>query len=294
MESILTILNKTADYFARKGIADARLQAELLLAGALGLKRLELYLQFDRPLSEQDLARLRPMVRRRAEGMPVQYILGEGYCGDIVVRVDQRVLIPRPETEELVHLLVSHLPRPPERVLELGTGSGIISLALAKAWPSAQITATDRERAALEVAAENVATHGFCGRIRLVESDWWTAVDGRFDLIVSNPPYLTEEEWRTAAVEVREFEPRSALVGGENGAGDLQVIVRGAGRFLNPNGILALETGVSQHTLLGECAVATGLRWSLGLRDMQGRPRFFIAGNGENTLKPLPDAARVL
>lgn len=280
MEQLLAILNKTVDYFTRQGVAEPRLQAELLLSGALGLRRLDLYLQFERPLSEQDLARLRPMVKQRAEGRPIQYILGEGYCGDVAVRVDQRVLIPRPETEELVYYLVDGVTPPPELVLELGTGSAIIALALAKAWPEARITATDKAAECLELAAENVARHQLNDRIQLLQSDWWTAVSGKFDLIVSNPPYLTVEEWQSAAAQVREFEPRQALVGGKDGIEDLLAIVGSAARFLNPDGILALETGIAQHGALSECAANSGFQWSCGMSDMQGRPRFFFAGAG--------------
>ncbi len=278
MQDLLGILNKTADYFSRRGLDQPRLQAEQLLAGALGLRRLDLYLQFERPLSNLELDRLRPLVSRRADGEPLQYILGEGHCGDFTVRVDRRVLIPRPETEELVHRLVKERVPPPATVLDLGTGSGVIALALAREWPEAQIVATDVDAGCLELAAENVAALGLGSRIQLRQGSWWEAVEGRFDLIVSNPPYLTPQEWQSAAVEVRCHEPRSALVGGESGLEDLVRIVSGAPERLNPDGTLALETGIGQHAELTRIATASGFKWSAGYSDMQGRPRFFMAG----------------
>ena len=209
MHTVLDILQKTTDFFSGKGVESARLNAELIVGHALGLKRMQLYLQFERLLTEPELERIRPLVRRRGQREPLAYVLGTAeFCG-LTLKADRRALVPRPETERLVELLQERCTPAPARVLDLGTGSGCIALALAAAWPGAEVVAVDASDDALALARENGAAIGLAARVQWLKSDWFSAVpaDGRFDLIVSNPPYLTAEE--TAAVEagVRPLEP---------------------------------------------------------------------------------------
>ncbi|MBL9209261.1 MAG: peptide chain release factor N(5)-glutamine methyltransferase [Opitutaceae bacterium] len=279
MFTVLEIIKKTTDFLAAKGVESPRLNAELLIGHALGRKRMQLYMEFERPLTEAELEKIRPLVRRRALREPLQYIVGETeFCG-LRLAVDRRALIPRPETE----LLVEHVQRmraatPPGRILDLGTGSGAIALALATAFPAAAVLAVDRSAAALELARSNAALTGLEARVTLVESDWFGAVPAEtFDVVVSNPPYLSEEETTQTAPEVREFEPRSALASADDGAADLARIIAQAPRFLVPGGLLALETGISQHARLLPLVRSAGYASVESHLDLRGRERFILA-----------------
>ncbi|OYU99792.1 MAG: protein-(glutamine-N5) methyltransferase, release factor-specific, partial [Verrucomicrobiales bacterium VVV1] len=230
MPSVLEIIQKTSEFFTARGIESPRLNAEHLIGHALGLKRMQLYLQFGRLLLEPELEKIRPLVRRRAQREPLQHILGTVEFAGVKLKTDRRALIPRPETELLVETVIELQTTPPVRVLDLGTGTGAIALALAKAFPEALVTAVDLSDEALALAAENVAASGFAERVKLLRSAWFTEVsrDERYDLIVSNPPYLTEAETDEAAPEVRQFEPRSALVAADAGLADLRAIMAAA------------------------------------------------------------------
>jgi release factor glutamine methyltransferase len=275
--SLLDVIKRTTDYLRKAGLETPRLDAELLIGHALGFSRTQLYLQFERPLAEDELAKLRPLVRRRAQREPLQYILGEVEFLGLRLKVDRRALVPRPETEELADLLVRRFS--PRRILDLGTGTGALALALASAFPEAEVTAVDRSSDALSLARENSAVLGL-ERVMFLESDWFSQIPpGRrpFDLVVSNPPYLTEEEWETAQPEVREFEPRQALVAAGSGRADLERILRETPQHLLEGGWLALETGVAQHAALFKVAEEAGFSTSESLRDMSGRERVFLA-----------------
>lgn len=276
MISVLEVIKRTADFFAARGIESPRLNAELLVGHALGLKRMQLYLQFERLLTEPELESIRPLVRRRGAREPVQYILGEADFGGLKLKVDSRALIPRPETERLVELLVQRCLPPPTTVLDLGTGSGAIALALAAAWTSCQVTGLDRSAEALALAGENAAATGLKDRTTWLQSDWFAAVPSgaQFDLIVSNPPYLAASETAGAMAEVKDFEPVSALTASENGLADLRQIIGAARAYLPPGGRLALETGPEQHAALK--ALSEGAGWTAfeSLPDLAGRDRF--------------------
>lgn len=282
MLSLLEIITKTTDFFAAKGIESPRLNAEQIVGHALGLKRMQLYIQFERLLGEPELEKIRPLVKRRAQREPLQHILGTVEWGNLVLKCDRRALVPRPETEELLELVLERA-RPTEgaapRVLDLGTGTGALALALAKAWPAARVTAVDASDDALALARENAAALGLAERVVLLKSDWFSALpsDAVFDVIVSNPPYLTDAEVAEAEPEVRAHDPRSALVAPDAGLADLKKIIAGAASRLAPGGLLALETGVAQHdALLAEMDKA-GLRGAEGRSDLRGRPRFVLA-----------------
>lgn len=361
MSTLLEILQKTTTYLAGKGVPNPKLHAELLLAHVLHLRRLDLYLQFDRPLTPDQLDALRPLVLRRGKREPLEYIIGNRPFADIELLCDRRALIPRSETEELVELLVKHFAtRPslekndapslptPLRVLDLGTGTGALALALAKRWPQAQVTAVDASAEALALARSNAEHNDLSNRVTFVSANWFapvaknaaqtqshplaspqeatstkntvaataatlpnttthqssstasqpcstaspcpqhlqkntfhtapTLAGQRFDLIVSNPPYLTQAEWQAADPEVKDYEPYGALVAANNGLADLQAILATAPQFLAPGGLLALETGIAHHEALAQLADATGAYATTeSHRDSDDRPRFFLA-----------------
>jgi release factor glutamine methyltransferase len=278
MHSVLEIIKKTTDFFAARGIESARLNAELLVGHALGLGRMQLYLQFERPLAEGELEKIRPLVRRRGQHEPLQYVLGETHFHGLRLKVDRRALIPRPETELLVEFAAG-AGAPPARILDLGTGTGAIALALAQALPGATVTAVDVSPEALALARENAAALGLAERVTFVCSDWFAALapDCRFELIVGNPPYLSAEETAQTAAEVRDHEPHLALTSPDGGLADLREIVAGAPRFLAPDGRLALETGIAHHAELVRCATAAGFTRTESRPDLTGRDRYVLA-----------------
>lgn len=279
MLTVLEIIKRTTDFFQKRGVESARLNAELLIGHALHLKRMQLYLQFERPLTETELEQIRPLVKRRGNREPLQYILGEAeFCG-LKLKVDRRALIPRPETEYLVELVGQALPGLPGSILDLGTGTGALALALATRYPEARTMAVDRSPEALALARENVAALGLSERVNLLSSDWFAALPtgGKFDLIVANPPYLTAGEVQEAAPEVREHEPVSALLAAEEGCADLQHIIRQAALFLAPGGLLACETGIAQHPTLLGVAQGCGYARLESRQDLTGRDRYLLA-----------------
>ncbi len=280
MLTVLEIIKKTTDFFAAKGIESPRLNAELLIGHALQRKRMQLYMEFERPLAEAELELIRPLVRRRALHEPVQYIIGEMEFAGVKLKVDRRALIPRPETELLVENVVTACgPNGnPARILDLGTGSGAIALALAQSFPNAVVTATDVQADALVLARENAERNGLSARVNFVESNWFAALAmEEYDLIVSNPPYLSAAETEQTSPEVRGFEPLSALTAADEGMADLKCILAAAPAFLAAGGLLALETGIAQRAPLLEAARAAGFSAVEVKRDFTDRDRFLLA-----------------
>ena len=277
MLTVLEIIKKTTDFFAAKGVESPRLNAELIVGHGLALKRMQLYVQFERLLSEVELERIRPMVRRRAQREPLQYVLGETEFFGLTLKTDRRALIPRPETELLVETIVAKLTAPPARILDLGTGTGAIALALAKTYADAAVVAVDASDEALSLARENSAKTALEGRVTWMKSDWFSDVPAteHFDLIVSNPPYLSAAETAETSPEVRVHEPVGALTGkGVDGLDDLRAIVRAAPAHLSTGGLLALETGIAQHAALTALAKEAGFTSVESRQDLTGRDRF--------------------
>jgi release factor glutamine methyltransferase len=279
MLALIEIIKKTTGFLDGKGVENPRLDAELLIGHALGLPRMQLYMQFERLLTEAELEKIRPVVKRRAQREPLQYILGEVEFFHVRLKVDRRALIPRPETEQLCELITQLQSNPPETIMDLGTGSGALALALAAFYREASVTAIDASDEALDLARENAAALGLAGRMRFLRSDWYTALDPaeRFDLIVANPPYLSHAEADATTLEVRGHEPLVALSPGPTGTEALARIVEGAPRFLRENGLLALETGIDQHATLREWAAAAGFGRVESRRDFSGRDRHLLA-----------------
>lgn len=279
MLTVLDIIKRSTEFFQKHGIENPRLNAELLVGHSLGLKRMQLYLQFERPLAEPELARIRPLVKRRSEREPLQYIIGSTEFSGLTLKVDRRALIPRPETELLVEMAVEKCAAlAPAQVLDLGTGSGALALALAKSFPAAQVMAVDVSADALALARENAAALGLEERVHFVRSDWFAAVPERkFELIVANPPYLSDAETRETASEVKDFEPWGALSAGPAGTEALLRIIAESPRWLAPGGRLLLETGIAQHAELLAAARAAGFTQVESRRDLTGRDRFVSA-----------------
>lgn len=279
MLTVLEIIKRSTEFLAKHGVENPRLNTELLVGHALGLKRMQLYLQFERPLAEAELAKIRPLVKRRSEREPLQYIVGSTDFAGVTLKVDRRALIPRPETELMIEFAQERCAVPPATILDLGTGSGALALALAKLYPAARVTAVDVSREALALAGENAAALGAAERVALVESSWFAALaaEARFDLIVANPPYLSDAEVAETAPEVKGFEPRGALTSGANGLEALEIIWREAKVRLNAGGWLFCETGIAQHATLLEWARAAGFVRVESRKDLTGRDRFVLA-----------------
>ncbi len=277
VHSVLEIIQRTEGYFREKAVPDPRLNAELLIGHVLGLKRLQLYLEFDRPMEEATLAKLRPLVRRRASREPLQHVLGEVGFGDCLLKVDRRALIPRPETEYLLQIVCKRFDEsPPGRILDLGTGTGALALGLAAHFTEASVVALDQSAEALELAKENVAKNNLGERVRMLRSDWFSALadEAPFDLIVANPPYLTEAEMQSAAPEVIDYDPHSALLAADEGLADLRKIIAEAPAFLKPGGLLALESGIDHAAPLEAlCQSPDWTGFEIGT-DLANRPRF--------------------
>ena len=279
MLTVLEIIKRTTEFLEKRGVEGARLNSELLIGHALGLKRMQLYLQFERPLTEPELEKIRPLVKRRSNREPLQYITGETDFSGLKLKVDRRALIPRPETEYLIELVTGRLSAPPASILDLGTGTGAIALVLATKYPAASVTAVDKSADALALARANAEALGLAARVNFVQSDWFEALpaEARYELIVANPPYLSDGEVREAQPEVKDYEPLSALSAGANSAADLERIIRDARAHLAPGGLLACETGIAQHAQLQPLAAEAGYARTESLRDLTGRERYLLA-----------------
>ena len=279
MLNVIEVIKKTSEFFASKGLESPRLNAELLVGHALGLARMRLYLEFERPVSDAELAAIRELVRRRGRREPLQHVLGYTEFSGLRLKTDARALIPRPETEFLVETLVARCAPAPERILDLGTGGGAIALALASAFPLARVTAVDDDPGALALAAENAGSTGLAARVDFILSDWFEGLPGgvAYGLVVSNPPYLSEEETAAATPEVRDHEPAGALTSGSGGFADIERIIAGSLGVLAPGGMLALETGIGHHASAEAAARTAGYARTESLQDLAGRDRFFLA-----------------
>lgn len=270
----------TTDYLTEKGFENARLNAELLLAGVLRLKRLDLYLQFDRPLRSEEVASFKERLLRRVRREPLQYIEAQAAFRDLRLHVDGRVLIPRPETELLVqHVLDWARGRTALTALDVGTGSGAIALALATEGPFRRVIATDLSADALDVARANHQAVGGAAAVEFRSGSLFDPVPGeRFDVIVANPPYVALPERAALDPEVRDWEPAAALFAGAEGLDVLRPLVAAAPGYLRRPGLLALEVGHAQPALVAQMAREANEFAEVGVaRDLAGRERFVLA-----------------
>jgi release factor glutamine methyltransferase len=280
--TVLELLTLTKGFFEKKGIeGTARLDAELLLADVLGCRRIDLYVRYDEPVADEPLDTFREHVRRRGERRPVKQILGRCEFRSREFAITPDVLIPRPETEHVVEAALRRLPDGPCSVADLGTGSGCIAVSIAAERPSATVHATDASAAALAVARQNAERHDVADRVPLSEGDLFAAlasVDGPLDAVVSNPPYVAESELAGLMPEVAKFEPREALVSGEDGLAHIRRLVDEAPAFLKPGGWLIVE--VSPHTAgrAEQLAAESGAYDNVELlRDLNKHERVLVA-----------------
>ena len=264
--TIQKLLNWTTEYLTGKGVDAPRLSAELLLSNVLGLKRIELYTQYNRMVEQEHLARLRELVKRAGQHEPVAYLVGRAEFYSIEFEVTPDCLIPRPETELLVQRSIEllRLRAGPHQVCDLCTGCGVIAVAIAKNVPDAKVIATDLSEAALGVAAKNVRKYGLDDRVELLRGDLYEPLIPQldmapFDLIVCNPPYVSAAEYEKLEKNVKDYEPRTALYGGEDGLELYRRIAEQVGRFLDSDGALLLEIGHEQGSAVRALLEQTGL-----------------------------------
>lgn len=267
----LKVLTWTTGYLAEKGVENARREAEWLLCEATGLDRVGLYLNFDKPMSEDELAAYRALVTRRGKREPLQHILGSQEFDGLSFLVTPAVLIPRHDTETLLEQALQHAPHP-RSILDIGTGSGCIAIALARRLPEAQVTAVDLSVEALALAQRNAELHG--AAVEFLQGSFFEPVAGRrFDLIVSNPPYITSADLLALQPEVRDHEPILALDGGPDGLTAYRAIVSQAAAHLEPNGWLLLEVGAGQAADVAALLAQTGFGGIITTTDPGGIER---------------------
>jgi release factor glutamine methyltransferase len=275
------LLSWTTGWLTERGSDSPRLDAEVLLAHVRGCPRIQLYTAFDEVVADEPRSRFRELVKRRGGGEPVAYLVGGREFYSLPLTVSREVLVPRPETESLV-VRVLDLCREAvaPRIVDVGTGSGAIAIALAKHLPRAQVVATDVSAAALDVARANAARHGLTERIAFVESDLLAAPElaGPWDVIVSNPPYVREDEFAGLPRDVREHEPRAALVAGPRGVEVIERLAAEAVGRLQPGGWLVLEGGPAIAAEVERLLAGTsGLEPGPTLKDLARLPRVFQA-----------------
>ena len=261
--TILNLIRWTDERFRREGLSTPRLDAEVLLAETLGVDRVGLYTHFDQPLHPEELARFKKLIQRRLQREPVAYIIGRREFWSLTFKVTPDVLIPRPETEILIAEALKVVSAPARtgrnfRILEIGTGSGAISIVLAKEFPSASLVATDLSAKALAIAQENASRLGVGERIQFLRGDLFAPLEkeSTFELIVTNPPYIAEGDFPSLPPEVRGFEPRLALDGGKDGLAFFRRVLSIAAEFLSPGGWFLAEIGAGQEEKIRQIAGA--------------------------------------
>jgi release factor glutamine methyltransferase len=280
IKTLLEVLQSTTAYFTKHKIESPRLNAEHLIAHVLKMSRLELYLEFETKLNETELARLRGLVRRRALGEPLQHLLGTvEFCGQTFA-IDKRALVPRPETEELVELVSENREQKTGiRIIDVGTGSGIIALSLAAKFPNSEILAVDISDDALALARENAARLKLTERVRFQKGDLLESLPERFDLIVANLPYVSMQDRQSLAREVL-HDPEVALFAGERGDEIVRLLIAQAPSHLNPGGLLALEIGINQAEGLSDFLRQKNYHDIEAKKDYSGITRFLLASYG--------------
>jgi len=282
MKTVLEVINATTDYFTRNKVDNPRLNIEHLLALVLGKKsRMELYLEFERPLGEKELGPLRDLVRRRAEGEPLQHLLGTAEFLGLSLLCDKRALIPRDETEQLCEILVGEAKKEDcawkrGHLVDVGTGSGCIALALANKLPEARVTAVDFIDEALALAAENIARTELGARVTLKKSNLLEAVEGPIDLLVANLPYIPSAEIPTLQREVLR-DPMTALDGGPDGLVLVRHLLAQAEPKMPSGARLALELAENQPSQLAAEISAAAFRDVAVVKDYPGRERYLFA-----------------
>jgi release factor glutamine methyltransferase len=287
--TVLEVIQRSSEFLSRKGVEAPRLQTELLLAHVLKVPRLRLYLDFERRLADPELEAVRQLVKRRGAREPLQHLVGStSFCG-LEIQVTPDVLIPRPETEMLAERAWEFLKSLAKQdagsvwALDFGTGSGCLAISLACEVALAQVCAVDVSGAALKVARANAARHGVAERVRFIQSDGTSALGkARFDLVVSNPPYIPSPEIQQLAPEVRDHDPRLALDGGMDGLQFYRRLALEIPPFLKPHARLMCEFGDGQAEAVQKLFVAAGWQIAAVEPDLSGRLRILIAHREES------------
>lgn len=278
--TVLSVLRAAEGWFGQHEVEAPRRSAELLLGKVLGLDRLQLYLQHDRPLSEAERAAMRALTMRRGKHEPVAHLLGEWSFRGLDLEVSNAVLIPRPETEDLVEIALQSMPEG-GRVVDLGSGSGAIAIAIAAVRPDVTVVAVDVSKNALAIAKRNVERHGLVDRIALRHGSWWEgcAGEGPFDVLVSNPPYVDPAQPGLLAPDVREFEPPLALFSPPGDpAACYRAIASGIPAHVKAGGLVAMETGVgAADAALAALHACDALRDVELRKDPAGLDRYLVA-----------------
>ena len=279
--TLLEVLKSTTGYLQKHNIESARLNAEHLLGHVLGRKRIELYLEFERELNESELAPLRNLVKRRGAGEPLQHLLGTvEFCARTFL-CDKRALVPRPETEQLVELLISNFKCKIAngRVADIGTGSGVIALTLAAEYPQAEIVAADVSEDALALTRQNAERMGLADRVRILKSNLLEDVTGAFDLIAANLPYISAQERQNLSREVL-HDPNVAVFAGVRGDELIRELITQAPSRFRRDGVLALEIGIGQSDMLVAALREKNYRDIWTENDYSGVVRFLFARYG--------------
>jgi len=277
------LLDWTQQYLERKDVDSPRLSAEMLLAHVLEVDRIKLYMDLDRPASELERAAFRELVERAAAHEPVDYLVGRCPFFSLMLHVSPDVLIPRPSTEAIVEHVIQHSRRTPgfhhPWVADIGTGSGAIAVAIARNLAESQVVATDISLEALNIARQNAVTHEVADRIEFVQGDLLAPLKGlRFHYLVSNPPYISDLEWKDVQPNVKDYEPHLALRAGADGLDYLATLIAQSKHHLEPSGQLVLEIAASQKDQVIKLAEDTGvLEHAHVLADHEGLPRVLIA-----------------
>lgn len=274
--TILEVLGRSSVYLGRAGISSPRFEAEVLLASALGVTRLDLYLQFERPLDQAELGRMRDLIQKRGHGTPTAYLVGVREFFGLEFRVGAGALVPRPETELLVELGLAVVDRGARRCADLGSGTGCIGVALAVARPFLEVDSVDLSEQAAEYTLENSRRHQVHDRLRVRRGSWAEPLrdTGNFPLILSNPPYVTSAEYQALEPGVRDFEPRAALDGGLDGLDSYRALLASLPPVVHPGTTLLLE---GDPRRIDEVTILCQQAWPDGLatvhQDLSGRAR---------------------
>jgi release factor glutamine methyltransferase len=277
--TVLKVLQATTAYLKKHNVENPRLNAEHLMAHALGRKRIELYLDFERELTETELRPLRGLVKRRSGGEPLQHLLGTvEFCG-LTFLCDKRAMVPRPETEQLVELVESKIEKRESRILDVGTGSGVIAISLATKFPEAKVLAVDVSDDALALAQENAVTLNLKDRVQFLKSRLLENVEGAFDLIVANLPYISTQDRHTLSREVL-HDPEDALFAGAQGDELVRELIDQAPTRLRPGGLLSLEIGLGQSETLLSALAEKNYRDICWKNDYNGVIRFIFGRYG--------------
>lgn len=275
METIKTLLNKASEYLNNR-IENPRLEAELLLAHVFKFDRVKIYIEMEKPVVENEIVEYRKLISLRANGTPSAYLTGKKEFYSMSFKVGPEVLIPRPDTEHLVDFIKKNAGSDSRSVLDIGTGSGILIICIAKMFKPELLMASDISQEAIDLAQENARLilgeeHG----INFVMSDIFSNINNKFDLIVSNPPYITEEEYMNLDSSVRDYEPRTALLAGKDGLSEYKKIFKDALSFLNPGGMLLLEISDTVSQGVKELAKESGFSRTEIHKDYSGHNRVF-------------------